>query len=43
MTVRTILKQYGFEPDKTVATMTEEQLYKLIKFAVTRTINHETI
>lgn len=31
-----ILREYGFEPDKTVATMTQLQLYKLIKFAVRR-------
>lgn len=37
--VRKILKINGFEPDKTVATMTEEQLYKLIKFTVERTIS----
>lgn len=31
-----ILKEYSFESDKTVATMTQLQLYKLIKFAVNR-------
>lgn len=38
-----ILKDYGFEPDKSVATMTEEQLYDLVKFACMRAISHESI
>lgn len=33
MTNRELLKDYGFEPDKTVATMTIEQLYKLMTLA----------
>ena len=36
MTSKEILKQWGFEPDKSVATMSEEQLYNLIKFTVSR-------
>lgn len=39
--IRKILEENGFEPDKTIATMSEEQLYKLIRFAVLRTINKE--
>lgn len=34
MTVKKNLKAFGFEPDKAVATMTIEQLYKLIQVAI---------
>lgn len=42
MSIRKILQVNNFEPDKTVATMTEEQLYRFIKFTVTRALNEET-
>lgn len=37
-----ILRAAGYEPDKPVSCMTIKQLYMLIRFAVNRTMNHET-
>jgi len=36
------LRNAGYEPEKPVSCLTVKQLYLLIRFAVNRTINHET-
>ena len=42
MQAEKVLRTAGYEPDKPVSCLTVKQLYLLVRFAVNRTINHET-